>query len=138
MVYSIVYVSSSSGLLADEELESIISKSRLNNSEKDITGVLLYCNGNIIQVLEGAEETVMDTFRRILRDHRHTQVTRLFAGMVPDRSFQKWSMGYSTMTSKDMGELKAAFPAIDNPHKRDLTGKTLSLIKNFYINNHRN
>ena len=58
MVYSIVYLSSSRILPDDTELEQIIEQSRSNNATSNITGALLSCNGNIIQVLEGEKEVV--------------------------------------------------------------------------------
>jgi hypothetical protein len=50
---NIVYVSAAVKLLDDDQLFDILSSSRKNNAERDVTGVLLYSEGVFIQVLEG-------------------------------------------------------------------------------------
>ena len=51
--HCIVYFSSSVGPLEEKELISILHQSRQHNRQMNITGVLLYVQGRIVQVLEG-------------------------------------------------------------------------------------
>jgi hypothetical protein len=50
--------------LDDDELQNILSLSRKNNQMKNVTGVLLYGNGQFIQLLEGDRDLVDKTFQR--------------------------------------------------------------------------
>lgn len=139
MVHAIVYLSSSRIMSDETELVEIIEESRKNNASSNITGALLYCNGSIIQALEGEKEAVHALFEKIQRDQRHTQVIPLFQGTVPSRSFDKWTMGYSTLNKRNMQELREQLPFIDNPHLPATDGnKVLAILQTFFKNNYRN
>lgn len=140
MDYCIVYLSSSTDLLSQEELLTILQKSRTKNSSYNITGVLLYFNGSIIQVLEGEEEKVRSLYNVISRDRRHTQIIPLYMQNIPERSFESWSMGYSTLTAREFNHIKEIEPVVKNPYARDLDNQNvvIDLIKTFYRNNYRN
>jgi len=139
MEYSIVYLSSSRILSDEAALNKIIAESRANNASSNITGALLYCNGSIIQVLEGEKEVVDSLFNKIKRDHRHSQVIPLFQDFVQNRSFEKWAMGYSTPTSRNMQELRDQLAFIDNPYlPASSNNRILSLLQTFFKNNYRN
>jgi hypothetical protein len=58
----------------------------------------LYSDGGFFQVLEGAAEDVDACFGRILKDPRHTKVTRIIRENISARDFGDWSMGFSEMT----------------------------------------
>lgn len=53
---TIAYVSSATRLFAEQQLESVQNEARGSNLENDITGVLLYSDGNFMQCLEGPVE----------------------------------------------------------------------------------
>ncbi|GAB3334372.1 hypothetical protein GCM10027299_42540 [Larkinella ripae] len=105
MEYCIVYLSSSKGLLSSEELNQILQLSRQNNSVGQITGILLYFNGNIIQVLEGPKEKVKALYEKICQDPRHGSVTPLFSKAIAKRNFGDWSMGYKALSAKELENL---------------------------------
>ncbi|MCE7071072.1 BLUF domain-containing protein [Dyadobacter sp. CY327] len=139
MMHSIVYLSSSRVLLDEREMGNIVEKSRINNAEADITGVLIYCNGSIIQVLEGEKDAIHSLFEKIKRDDRHNQVIPLFQGPVSVRSFDNWAMGYSTPASRNMDELKDKLSFIEDPYTQVKSeNKIFSLLQVFFKNNHRN
>ena len=50
------YISSQSHPLTSDEVKKILEKSILNNSLKNVTGMLLFYNGSFLQVLEGNEK----------------------------------------------------------------------------------
>ncbi|NBN78390.1 hypothetical protein GWI72_08935 [Microvirga tunisiensis] len=108
-------------------LESLIDRSRSNNAHNGITGCLLFTGEVFLQVLEGPQTDVEDTFGRISRDPRHTDVRVLSEGPVKDRSFSDMfaTAGVASPLSADaIEEIRAAF---DNParhlHPREM--KTL-------------
>jgi hypothetical protein len=65
-LFSTVYVSSATRRLSVAELAEILRVSRADNQRDEITGMLLYKDGNIMQVLEGAEEKVSALIEKLL------------------------------------------------------------------------
>ena len=97
-MFSVVYVSSASRPFSTEELAALLATSRRNNTRDGITGMLLYRDGNIMQVLEGEEAAVRALFERVRRDPRHHDVTVLLEEHGP-RQFAEWSMAF-----RDLGD----------------------------------
>lgn len=97
----LIYVSSASHLLSQEELLSILESSVRHNKPQEVTGMLLYAGGSFMQVLEGPEEAVQETMRRIRADARHKDVSVLYYDPVEKRDFDTWSMGFYALTALD-------------------------------------
>jgi len=142
MDYCIVYLSSSKGILSDEDLNRILFHSQKKNRALGITGILLYFNGSIIQVLEGPEERVKALYEVIGRDSKHTQVIKLYSDPIEHRSFSDWSMGYKTLSARELDHLKQELPFLSAPfipviEKRE-KNPILTLVEVFYKTNYRN
>jgi hypothetical protein len=101
-IHQLVYLSSATSLYDQDELLRILQVSRRNNSANNITGLLLYHEGNIIQFLEGEEQAVSALYDKIESDPRHKGVLPLLQRKLPKRDFGNWSMGF-----KDMGSATA-------------------------------
>lgn len=84
----------------------MLAQSRAWNSTHGLTGILLYSNGGIMQVLEGPHNEVQYIFARISRDNRHAQVVKLADGPIEHRQFQPWSMGFKAVNPNDFVKLK--------------------------------
>ncbi|NOH70897.1 BLUF domain-containing protein [Vibrio pectenicida] len=94
----LVYVSKARNRLEQDELEGILSKARKNNTDHDITGLLLYDGyGTFIQVLEGPEPSVERLFEKIKTDSRHSGVNRIGFHQINSRSFSDWKMGFRVL-----------------------------------------
>jgi hypothetical protein len=104
-IFYIIYLSSSNPLFSDKDLSDILTKSRINNTLKNITGLLLYHEGSILQVLEGEEETVMGVYNHIKNDHRHYGIIKMLSGRSQERNFPEWSMGFKTVSDIEWSEL---------------------------------
>ncbi|GAB4029144.1 BLUF domain-containing protein [Spirosoma jeollabukense] len=140
MEYCIVYISSSKGLYSEDQLSNILEQSRQNNSFSGITGIMLYFNGSIIQVLEGDEERVKTLYNRIEQDPRHTGIIPFFSHPIEKRSFSEWSMGYKSLSVNELGHIKDQVPFIGDPTLPALQQDNviLSVLQTFYLNNYRN
>jgi hypothetical protein len=88
---SLIYTSEMTGSM---DFMDILEVSRANNERDGITGVLLFCNNNVVQCLEGAREAVNKTYARIVPDNRHQNPLVVDYRMLSTRLFSKWSMGY--------------------------------------------
>lgn len=94
----IVYVSHSiNPTLTHEELQDIVLSCRRRNSESDITGLLLYKEGNVCQILEGLETVINDTMERIRDDARHGGIIIVLNRFVEKRSFRHWNIAFRNL-----------------------------------------
>jgi hypothetical protein len=107
-VHAIAYVSAASWNLLDEQLERIVAEARRLNALNGVTGVLLYCDGNFMQYLEGEEEAVLATFARIRASQSHYQVNELMNQPILEREFSDWTMGLSRPGPEEFVDLAAA------------------------------
>ncbi len=75
-----------------EALASIMDTAARINSHNEITGCLGHSRDWFIQVIEGPEAAVTETYTRIGRDTRHSDVRILLTREIRNRSFPEWSM----------------------------------------------
>lgn len=94
--YQLIYRSRFNASRIDKPLavlRDILRSSSNNNIVAGVTGYLLFDGVTFLQVLEGDEPSVRNTFHRIANDARHSSTQVLQAGAVATRHFEKWSMG---------------------------------------------
>ena len=96
----LAYLSSTKTLLPADEIEDILVTSRRNNGLQDITGMLLYKNGNVLQLLEGEREEVLKLFHKIEKDERHHGIIRLYEKHITTREFPEWTMGFHDLNAE--------------------------------------
>jgi hypothetical protein len=104
-MFYLVYVSVAAENVSKDELLEILAQSRTRNAEAGITGMLLYKDGNFMQVLEGEEQTVRDLYARIRRDPRHLGIVTLVEGQRESRCFGDWSMGFQDLSAPEAREV---------------------------------
>ena len=100
-MHHLVYTSSTTVLLTEADLHRSLSQWQAANAHAGITGVLLYSEGDIMQVLEGEVDRVQALFATIAGDVRHRDVTKLADGPVDERTFADWSMRFRSVPSAD-------------------------------------
>ena len=88
---SLIYTSEMTGSM---DFMDILEVSRARNERDSITGVLLFCNNNVVQCLEGSREAVNKTYARIVQDKRHQNPLLVDYRNIYTRMFSEWSMGY--------------------------------------------
>lgn len=136
----IIYFSKSTDLFSESSLPSLLEQWRDYNAKTNISGILLYVRGSIVQVLEGEAQAVETLFDRIQIDHRHTDVTKVMNRPITERLFPDWTMGYETITDWQMEGIKGTV-ILDEYRNASLTIKPdepfiMRLIKVFYDYNH--
>ena len=75
-----------------EILSAILVASRANNRKHDITGALICRSDIFLQLLEGPEQQVKNTYNAIQNDDRHVNVCNLIDRTVEKRLFPAWAM----------------------------------------------
>lgn len=90
----LIYMSAATVSFTEQDLAELLSIAKKNNEEIGVSGLLIFHEGSFLQVLEGPEEAVIETYDRIAEDPRHSEVGLLLKQEVLARSFGNWEMGY--------------------------------------------
>lgn len=134
-MHVLTYISAASNLFSNDDLVDILTKSRLNNTRLGITGLLLYHEGSILQILEGEKEIIEDLFKKLKGDPRHKSVIKMFDRNVEQRSFPDWSMGFKQVSNEDWssleGYLNLANKEAVNQNAELRSNDMMTLIKSF-------
>ena len=130
--------------MTDGDLLDLLSASRLNNNQNNLSGMLLYvkqnekngaANGRFIQALEGEEPDILRLYDTIKQDTRHQQVTLLHTGHIDNRNFAGWTMGFRSLLDEEYlqipGYIKLDEKFIQSNSVLSL-GVALNFLKIFY------
>ncbi len=97
----VLYISSAVGEMTEADIADILAASRRNNRDAEVTGMLLHLDGGFLQILEGPEAEVEETYARIAADPRHCHVTPLWSETASVRAFPDWTMGFERVPEND-------------------------------------
>lgn len=90
----LAYTSTSSWAYSETDVDNILQASRRNNARDEITGVLLYRAGTVLQILEGPGDPVRTLYAVLGRDLRHHSLFCLYQEAITQRQFPEWTMGF--------------------------------------------
>ena len=114
-MYCLVYISSATKLLTQDELLALLAECHEYNEVNGITGMLLYKEGNFMQAIEGEEQEVLRLFEKISKDPRHTGIISLVQGQQDKREFPGWSMGFRSLDDDDLSDIPSYSEFLDTP-----------------------
>ena len=134
-MHRIIYFSSATHLLTDNELQLLLEKSRLKNSQNDITGVLIHIDGDVIQVLEGEKEKIQNLYELIKLDPRHSTIIKVFDNEVPSRMFENWSMGFSQESIENVRK-NNNFSSLSMSELKENKGNIVTVFLETFIKTH--
>ncbi len=128
----LIYVSSTSQLLTEDQLKEILVDAREHNEQHNITGMLLYNDGNVMQVIEGEEAEVTTLFNNISKDIRHTGIIVLVREAISQRDFPDWRMSYQNISGHSVEGFSDFLSFDANRQDHDiLPGKARKLLSGF-------
>ena len=139
--FYLIYISTATKLMPEQELQNLLEQSRRNNEQYGITGMLLYMQsrflnkleGRFMQLLEGRERDVRKIYDRILQDERHHHVMLLTDGYEQKRSFADWSMGFKAIDENAASEVSGYFQLKEDFLKRAVNKPShLNFLRSFY------
>ena len=107
LMYYLIYSSKESESTTELELKQIMEQSEKNNKRQNITGLLIYFHGTFIQMLEGTEKDVLETFGRIENDPRHELIIKLFSGETDKRHFPNWKMALQVVDEETFKKVES-------------------------------
>lgn len=127
----LIYVSSVRDLMSEQALTELLTSARVENKKHNITGMLLYKDGDIMQVVEGEARDIDQLFSNIVADTRHSGIIELIRESVAARDFSDWSMSYRNISDQAVegfsdfmmfDSLAAGSSLVQGKAKRLLTG----------------
>ncbi|EMJ5881151.1 diguanylate phosphodiesterase [Enterobacter cloacae] len=92
MLTTLIYRSQLNLSCRSAELRALVERARIRNTNQNITGVLLSNGSDVMQILEGSEESVVKLFHKIRDDQRHCGVVELMRDYGPRRRFNNAGM----------------------------------------------
>ncbi len=102
----LIYCSAATRELSPADLRAILETARRKNSQRSVTGMLLYTSGSFFQVLEGDEATVLELFALIATDRRHKNATMIIREPIARRAFGDWTMGFAEIDASELAHIE--------------------------------
>ena len=118
-LFCLVYVSSAAENFSNDDLLALLTTSRRNNTGSGVTGMLLYKQGNFMQVLEGEEEKVRTLHHRIQSDPRHRGLITMLQQPIKARQFGAWSMGFRNLADPSLQGTPGFSDFLNQPRRTD-------------------
>ena len=103
-LHEIIYVSTLATDAPVQVVAAIAMKSRTNNRQADITGLLVFDGLHFCQQLEGRAPEVDAAMARIRVDPRHSGMAVLHQGPLEKRRFRRFSLGYTSVEDIELLE----------------------------------
>ena len=92
MLIRLIYSSNFSDDLTWTNILEIVNTAKVANEKSSVTGILITCEQEILQVLEGEPENVTQIFSKIEKDPRHKNIQLISALQIENRQFDVWKM----------------------------------------------
>ena len=120
--YFLIYASYATRDWTDQELFDLLSTSRLRNSHRGITGLLVYAQRRFLQIIEGKQSQVLELYERIKDHPGHKNAMVLLDDEQDERLFPEWSMGFERLGEDELSHMSGFkdmdqfINSLDKPH----------------------
>jgi len=108
-MFELLYTSVAPQSLSEDQLMDILINARIKNKELGITGLMIYHDREIMQILEGEKTAVKALFQTIYEDKRHTSVGVFYEGNIKERAFNDWSMAFKSLDEEAVKEITSGY-----------------------------
>ena len=134
MLYNLCYVSSAKSTLSETDIEHLFRVNKRNNTSLGISGILVYSNGNFLQILEGEKQKIETLFAKISRDKRHSHIIELISTPIEERIFDDYELGFVIVdNNKKLSQLKSYLNWIKEAEIITVD-KVIRIVENFIDN----
>jgi len=127
-MFELIYTSVAPQRLSESELLDILAKARIKNKQLGITGLMIYHDREIMQILEGEKSAVQALYQAICEDVRHARVAVFYEGDILERAFTDWSMAFKSLDEDAVNNITLGYEGL---------GETLSPIHMLKESNNR-
>jgi hypothetical protein len=114
-LYRLAYFSSAQEYFSKPQLLTLLNKAREKNASLGITGMLLFKEGNFMQLIEGEKVALHSLFQTISDDPRHHHLLVIFNEAAQERLFADWTMGFYDLADPDLQTLPGFSPYMNHP-----------------------
>lgn len=111
----LIYASAATYKMSTQELVDLLQISRKNNSALEITGMLLYRDGNFLQVIEGDDRVIDELYTKISKDRRHHSIVVIGKRNVSAKQFSEWAMGFTNLDRIDLTSVPGYSDYLSSP-----------------------
>ncbi len=94
MWHTISYVSTCDKNLKDIDIHNLLNFVKEHNNNNNITGILMYSEGNFFQIIEGEKKTIIDLFEKIKLDSRHYNIIKIFSRESSNKAFSEYDSSF--------------------------------------------
>jgi hypothetical protein len=122
-MYRLVYVSAATTPFSKAELLDLLKLAREKNAGLGITGMLLYKDGDFLQLLEGEQAAVKALYEHIKKDPRHSGTIVVEEEETQSRLFEDWSMGFRDLSDPQVRNTPGYTPYMNTPLVADQLAK---------------
>lgn len=131
MLKTICYISDSQEHESLDKLNDLYLKAKANNLKNNITGILIYKNQNFLQVLEGQQGIVDQTFTKIRYDSRHQNIFKVINTSIEERIFEDYNFGFTIIDNKNgLNNLYNYLEWLKDANNK-LANKVITMVENF-------
>lgn len=127
-MFELLYTSIAPQGLSEQELQELLTKARIKNKQLGISGMMIYHQREVMQILEGEKSAVQALYDTIVEDPRHTRVSVFYEGAIHERAFKDWSMAFKSLDQAAINKITNGYEELD---------KTLSPINMLKESNNR-
>lgn len=104
MLYELIYRSTAKPGLTSQDLEDILKTARDFNESNNLTGCLLFHEGQFLQLLEGEFQVLLDLYDKIKKDPRHRDFLLLHMKETEQRVYNDWTMAFKSLKQNELGD----------------------------------
>ncbi len=101
MLSTICYVSSAKAGFTFFDQEHLFDQTLRNNKTLEISGALIYFDGNFLQIMEGDNTKLLPLYNSIKRDHRHHNIIEIINKPIKEKIFNGFETGYTVINNLD-------------------------------------
>jgi hypothetical protein len=77
-----------------------------NNTNHQVSGILLYSSGVVMQYIEGTPEKIDTLFSNIVKDIRHHSFIKLLEEEIDNKIFKDWNMKFRVISIENMIDIR--------------------------------
>lgn len=128
----LIYASLATSPFSEDQLTALAQKAAMTNAKLGISGVLVYCDGQFMQLLEGEGSSVRPLYEKISLDRRHRDVRLVTLDLIPSRSFSDWGMSFlheNRIDSLDRTRIKKLLASVSQASLAGVATSAVSLLE---------
>lgn len=95
--HTIIYVSSAIENFSIDDINNLLVFFREDRKKKNLTGLVLYANGNALTMIEGDKDQVEKEFSLMKSYPAHHHIIKIYDKTIPHRYFENYSLGFKVI-----------------------------------------